>query len=58
MVRELTISEIAEKKTSCCKAKPFVIIACPDCNNTIGIDNVEHNKMSKVLQDKSGVGEE
>ena len=58
MVKDLTIREITEKKTECCEESPFVIVVCPGCNNTVGVDNVVHSEVSEVLQDESRSDEE
>ena len=58
MVKELTIAQVKEKKTECCGQEPFVIVICPGCNITVGVDNVVHSEVSEVLQDESGPDEE
>lgn len=58
MVKDLTIAEIKEKKTECCEMNPFVIVVCPGCNKTVGVDNVVHSEVSEVLQDESRTDKE
>ena len=58
MISDLTINQITEKKTECCEATPFVIVVCPGCSKTVGVDNVVHSEVSEMLQDESRTDKE
>ena len=58
MVKDLTIAQINEKETECCGQRPYIVIICPGCNKTSGVDNVENSKVSEVLQNESRTDKE